>query len=114
MAVQDSKYDVSATYDLSNHMKVLTFKRNSHSTLSNGSFHARFSVLSTLLRPIKLKIYNCSHRHHCASVVHSGSMIDIIISKKYFIILHSVLVHCGTPSWFVESGYCHTNTRSFF
>ena len=41
-------------------------------------------------------------------------MIDIIIPKKPFIILYSALVYCGTPSWFVESEYYRTNTRSFF
>ena len=81
MEVQDSKYDVSPTYDLSNYMKVPTLKRNSPLTSSNCSFHTRFSVLSALLTPIKLRMYNCSHRHHCESVVHSGSMIDIIIPK---------------------------------
>ena len=98
MKVQDSKYDVSATYDLSNHLTVPTLKSNNHSTLSNGSFHARFCVLSVLLTPAKLRIYDCAHRHHCESVVHSGSMIDIIIPKKSFIILHSALFHCGTLS----------------
>ena len=96
MAVQDSKYDVSATYDLLNHLKVLTLKRNNHSTSSNGSLHTRFSVLSALLTSVKLRIYNCLHRHHCESVVHSGSMIDIIIPKYSFIVLHSALVRCGT------------------
>ena len=41
-------------------------------------------------------------------------MIDIIIQKNPFIVLHSALVHCGTPSWCVESEYYHTNTMSFF
>ena len=41
-------------------------------------------------------------------------MIDIIIPKNVFIVLHSALIHCGTSSWCVESGYYHTNTKSFF
>ena len=41
-------------------------------------------------------------------------MIDIIIPKKCFIVLYSAFGHCGNPSWFVESVYDHTNTRSFF
>ena len=114
MEVKQSTYDVSATYDLPNYMKIPTQKKNSPTTSSNGSFNARFSVLSALLTPITLRIYNWSYRHHCESVVHSGSMIDIVIPKKSFIILHSALVHCGTSSWFVKSGYYHTNTRSFF
>ena len=81
-----STYDVSATYDLSNHMKIPTHERNSPPTSSNGSFHALFSVLSVLLTHFKLRICNCSHRHHCESVVHSKSMIDIVISKKYCIV----------------------------
>ena len=82
MEIQDSKYDISVTYDLSNHLKVPTLKRNNQSTSSNGFFHARFSVLSALWTPVKLRICNYSYRHHCESVVHSISMIDIIIPKK--------------------------------
>ena len=89
-------------------------KRNNQSTSSNGSFHTRSSILSELLTSVKLMIYSCSRHHHCKSVVHSGSMIDIIIRKKYFIVLHCALVHCGIPLWFFESGYYHRNTRSFF
>ena len=81
MEVQDSKYDVSVTYDLSNHLKVPTLKRNNQSTSLNGPFHARFSVSSALLTPVKLRIYNCSNHHHCESVVYNGSMIDILIPK---------------------------------
>ena len=114
MEVKPSTCDVSVTYDLSNHMKPPTHKRTSPPTSSIGSFHARFSVLSALLTSIKLRIHNCLHRHHCESVVHSGSMIDIVISNNSFIVLHSALVHCETPSWFIESGYYHTNTRLFF
>ena len=71
-------------------------------------------MISTLLTPIKLRIYNCSHRHHCESVVHRGSMIDIIITTNCFILFHCALVHCGSPSWFIESESYHPNTRSFF
>ena len=49
-------------------------------------FHGRFSVISALLTPIELRIFNCSHRHYCRSVIHSGSMIDIIIPKNCFIL----------------------------
>ena len=115
MEVQDSKYDVSAAYDLLNHMKIPSQKKKTSPPISsNGSFHAQFIVLSALLTPIKLRKDNCSHRRHCESVVHSGYMIDIVILKQSVIVLHSALVHCGTPSWFVESEYYHTNTRSFF
>ena len=99
MEVQDSKYDVSVTYDLSNHVKVTTLKRNNKSTSSNGSFHARFSVLSTLLTPVNLRIYNCSHYHHYESVAHSGSMIDITIPNNislfYIVCLFIVGIHHG-------------------
>ena len=67
--VQESKYDVSVTYDLLNHLKAPTMKRNNQPTLSNESYHTRFSVLSTLSIPVKLRIYNCSHRHYCESLV---------------------------------------------
>ena len=84
--IKQSTYD--ATYDLSNYTKISTQKKNCLPTSLNGSFHARFSGLSALITPIKLRIYNCSHRHHCESVVYSGSMIDIVIPKKIF--------HCFT------------------
>ena len=71
-------------------------------------------MISTLLTSIKLRINNCSHRHHCESVIHRGSMIDIIIPTNFIIVLHCVLVHCESPSWFIESGSYHQNTRSFF
>ena len=116
----ENNYDMSLSYDLCNHVKVpITKPASSKSnTLPNTSstltFHGRFSVISTLLTPIKLRIYNYSHRHHCESVVHRGSMIGIIIPKKCFILLHCVLVYCGSPSWFIESESYHSNTRSFF
>ena len=66
------------------------------------------------MTPIKLSIYKCSHRHYCESVVHRGSMIYIIIPTNYFILFHCALVHCGSPSWFIESGSYHPNTQSFF
>ena len=40
-------------------------------------------------------------------------MIEIIIPKQ-FILFHSALIHCRTPSWYVESGVYYTNTRLFF
>ena len=116
----ENNYDMSLSYDLCNHVQVPITKPASKKskTLPNTSstltFHERFSVISTLLTPIKLRIHNCSHRHHCESVVHRGSMIDIIIPTNCFILLHCALVHCGSPSWFIESGSYHQNTRSFF
>ena len=71
-------------------------------------------MINNLLTPLKLKIYNYSHRHHYESVVHRGSMIYIIVSTNYFILLHCTLVHYRSPSWFIESGSYHQNTRSFF
>ena len=88
-------------------------RRNKESTSTVESLHGQFSVLSALLTPFKLKIYNYSHRHHCESVVHSGSIIDIIIPKNCFIVLHCALVHWWTP-WFVQSKVYHTKTRPFF
>ena len=40
--------------------------------------------------------------------------MEIIIPVNYLIVFHSALVQCGTPSWYVEYGVYHTNTRSFF
>ena len=108
------------TYDFCNHVKISTIKRTPSksktqtTTSSIISFHGRFSVISELLTPIKLRIFNCSRRHHCESVFHSGSMINIIIPNNYFILFHCTLVHCGSPSWFIKSGSYHSNTRSFF
>ena len=114
-----NNYDMSLPYDLCNHVNVPITKPASKkskilpNTSSTLTFHERFSVISTLLTPIKLRIYNCSHRRHCESVVHRGSMIDIIIPTNCFILLHCALVHYGSPSWFIESGSYHQNTRSF-
>ena len=83
-------------------------------TSTHNIFRGRFGVLSSLLTPFKLNVYKCPHRHNYESNVHSGSMIDIIIPQNCFIVFHSVLVYCGTPSWYIESGVYHTNTRSFF
>ena len=100
----DNNYDMSLTYDLCNHVKVPTTKQalSKSQTITNTSsiihFHGRFSVISALLTPNKLRIFNCSHIHHCESIVHRGSMIDIIIPMNCFIPFHCALVHCGSPS----------------
>ena len=83
----DKNYDVSRIYDLSNQTKVLVKKRNMTTTSKDDSFHGRCNVLSALLTPFKLKVYNCSHRHHCESVVHNGSVIEIIIPKLFYYFL---------------------------
>ena len=68
-----SNYDMSLSYHLCNHVKVPVPKSTSKTTTTSSTtnFHGSFSVISnTLLTPIKLRVYNCSHRHHCESVVH--------------------------------------------
>ena len=62
----DLSKDDNNFYDLSNHLKVPQTKRGKNKNLINNvkDFHARFSVLSALRSPIKLKLWNCSHRHH--------------------------------------------------
>ena len=116
----ENNYDMSLSYDLCNHVKApITKQASSKSkTIPNTSsiltFHGRFSVIRTLLTPIKLRIYNCSHRYHYESGVHRGSMIDIIIPTNCFILFHCALVHCGSPSWIIESGSYYPNTRLFF
>ena len=110
----DKSYDINQTYDLLNNTKVLVDKRHERTTSSVNTFNGRYSVLSTLLAPIKLKVYNFSHRHYGESTVHSGSMIEINIPQNSFIAVHCVLIHCGTPSSYIESGIYHQNTRSFF
>ena len=63
---KDLSRDVNDSYDLSNHLKVPQTKRgkNQNSTNNVKDFHARFSVLSVLRSPIKVKLWNCFHRHH--------------------------------------------------
>ena len=57
--------DVNDSYYLSNHLKVPQTKRGKHKNSTNNvkDFHARFSVLSALRSPKKLKLWNCFHRH---------------------------------------------------
>ena len=64
--------------------------------------------------PIKLKIFNCSHRHSIASIVHQGSAIEVIIPENCFIMFHCGLVHCGTPSWYISNGEYSSNAKLFF
>ena len=61
-------------------------KRRTYTTSSVNTFHGKLSVLNALLTPIKLKLYNCSHRYHGKAKVHSGSMIEIIIPQNCFIV----------------------------
>ena len=63
---KDLSKDVKESYDLSNHLKVPQTKRGKNKNATNNVkyFHARFSVLSALRSPIKLKLWNYSHRHH--------------------------------------------------
>ena len=78
------------------------------------SFHGGFSVSSALMTQFKLKIYNCSYRHHYESIVYNGSMIEIIVPANCFIVFHIVFAYCETPYWYIDKGINHTNTRSFF
>ena len=111
---------MSLSYDLCNHVKIRIIKQASSksktipNTSSTLTFHGRFSVISTLLTPINLRIHNFLHRHHCESVVHRGSMIDIIIPTNCLILFHCALVHCGSLSWFIKSESYHPNTQLFF
>ena len=83
---KDKIYDITKTYDLLNNTKVSIEKRRANTTSSVNTFHGRLSVLNALLTPIKLKLYNCSHRYHGKAKVHSGSMIEIIIPQNCFIL----------------------------
>ena len=107
-------YDITQTYDVLNHTIAPVEKRHEKTTSSVNILYGRFSVLSTLLTPIKLNVYNCSHRYHGESKVHSGPMIEIIIPQNCLIVFHCVLVPCGTPSWYMKSGVYHQNKRLFF
>ena len=57
---KDLSKDVNDSHDLSNHLKVPQTKRDKHQNATNNvkDFHARFSVLSALMSPIKLKLWN--------------------------------------------------------
>ena len=41
-------------------------------------------------------------------------MIKVIIPEDCFILFNCGLVHCGTPSWFIDRGDYGRNTRAFF
>ena len=99
---------------MSNYSKVPVTKRIENSTSKDTSFHGRFSVLSALMTPLKLKIYNFSHQHYYESIDHNGSIIEIIIPVNCFIMFHGALIHCGTPSWYIDKEIYHTNTISCF
>ena len=40
-------------------------------------------------------------------------MIEVIIPEDFFIMFSCGLVHCGTPSWFINRGEYGRNTRVF-
>ena len=86
------------SFDLFNHNKVSILRRGMYST-SDKSFFRTFSALRS---PLKLIKFNCSHRHHSESIVHEGSMIEVVIPVNYFILFHYGLVHCRTLSWFIN------------
>ena len=70
--------ETTRAYVLSNH--IIVQKRSENNSSNIKSFHGRFSVISTLRSPIKLKIFNCSHLHSIYSIVNQGSSIEVIIS----------------------------------
>ena len=113
---KDISKDANKSYDLINHQKGPISKRaKSNNTTSNiKDFHVRFSVLSALRSPIKLKLWICSHRQYSDQTVHRRSMIDVIIPEDCFIMFNCSLVHYGTPSWFINRGEYSKNTRVFF
>ena len=73
-----------------------------------------FSISGALMTPLKLKVYKYFHRNNCESIVHNGSTIEIIFLINFFILFHSVFVDCGIPSWYINKGDYHTNTRALF
>ena len=98
----DKIYDVTKKYDLLNHTKVPIEKKYENTTLLVNTCHEKCNVLSMLLTPIKLKVYNCSHRHHRESKVHSGSTIKIIIFQTCFFVFYCAL-HWGPKSPVMQS-----------
>ena len=77
-------------------------------------FHGRFSVLSALRSPFKLKIFNYSTRYYSESIIHKDSMIEVIVQINCFIPFNYDLVHYDTPSWSIDKGEHFTNTRALF
>ena len=106
--------ETKRAYDLKNHIIVPKKRRSENNSSSIKGFHGRFSVISALRSPIKLKIFNCSHRHSMNSIVHQGSAIEVNIPEFFFIMFHCGLVHCGTPSWYISNGEYFSNTILFF
>ena len=41
-------------------------------------------------------------------------MIEVIIPEDFIIMFSCGLVHCGTPSWFIDRGEYVKNTRAYF
>ena len=106
--------DTTRAYNLRNLIIVVKKRRSEKKSSNIKGFHGRFSVISALRSPIKLKIFNCFHRHSIDSIVHQGSKIEVIIPKNCFILFHCGLVHCGTLSWYISNGEYSSNTISFF
>ena len=106
--------ELTRAYDLSNHIKVPIKRRSDNHSSNIKCFDGKFSVISTLRNPIKLKIFNCFHRHSIESLVYQGSAIEVIIPDNCFIMFHCGLVHCETPSSFICNGQFSSNTRLFF
>ena len=41
-------------------------------------------------------------------------MIQVIVPEDFIIMFSCGLVHCGTPSWFIDRGEYVKNTRAYF
>ena len=77
------------------------------------TFHGKFSELSALRRPFKVKICNYSHRRCSESIAHRGSMIWLVVSINCLIIFHCDLAHCAILFWFIDNDEYHANIREF-
>ena len=77
------KKNIKYAYELCNHKKVPNAKKSMQMQITSkiNYFHGRFSVLSSLRTPFKLKLFNFSHRLHSKKTVHRGSMIEVIIPE---------------------------------
>ena len=78
---------------MSNYVKYRVIQCKKTTTTNITLFHGRYSFLSVLEIPFRLKILNYSNHHHSKSMVHIGYMNEAKILVAYFIVF---IVHLYT------------------
>ena len=105
---------MNKNYDLNFFTTVPKKLRSKNSTVINKNFHGKFSVIFTLLIPLGLRVWNCSHSYHSKSQVNVNSKINAIILHECFILFICGLIHVGLLSLYTNKGKYYSNERSFF